>query len=263
MLYGAINNPLKPISDEIKELAALGLDYMEICLDPPLAMPEDNDIDEIKARCEDAGLTTPVAHLPTFVWLADPYESIRQASIMEVIKALDFLAPLGVKKAVLHPGYITGIMNILPEQARELGNNSLAKIVDAARDRGIVICLENMFPKAGQMYKAEEFQQVLADMPDLMMALDLAHACIKAPPDRLMGLIETGGRRIKHIHVSDNSGEEDQHLGVGAGVVDLAGGLSALKARGYDDTMTLEVFFPDRKALAKSLAKVKTMWAEV
>ena len=41
MIYGATNNPLRPLSDEIKAIAALGFDYLELCLDPPDALPEE------------------------------------------------------------------------------------------------------------------------------------------------------------------------------------------------------------------------------
>ncbi len=40
MIYGATNNPLRPLIGEIKALAALGFDYLELCLDPPHCVPE-------------------------------------------------------------------------------------------------------------------------------------------------------------------------------------------------------------------------------
>ncbi|MEW5723452.1 MAG: sugar phosphate isomerase/epimerase, partial [Thermodesulfobacteriota bacterium] len=120
--------------------------------------------------------------------------------------------------------------------------------------------LENMFPRSGYMYRPEEFSQVLAAQADLRMTLDLGHANIQAPPDRLARLVEAGGHRIAHVHVSDNTGADDEHLPVGVGRVDVAGGLKALKALGYQGRLTLEVFAPDRDYLALSLAKVKAMW---
>jgi sugar phosphate isomerase/epimerase len=63
------------------------------------------------------------------------------------------------------------------------------------------------------------------------------------------------------VHVGDNNGQEDGHLPVGTGRVnDVAGGLAAIKASGYDRTITLEVFSSDRDYLAMSLKKVRTIW---
>jgi sugar phosphate isomerase/epimerase len=40
----------------------------------------------------------------------------------------------------------------------------------------------------------------------------------------------------------------------------VAGGLASVKASGYDQTMTLEVFSPNRDYLAISLKKVRAIW---
>ncbi|MFH1092299.1 MAG: sugar phosphate isomerase/epimerase family protein [Pseudomonadota bacterium] len=262
MLFGGTNSPFRPLEDEIKNLAATGVDYLEICLDPPQASPEilRPKIPMIKRVLEGEGLQLLVAHLPTFVWLADIYPGIREASAAEVVKTLEISAELGIKKAVLHPGYLTGLMTFLKDYSQKASEESLSRILEKAGEFGLTICLENLFPRAGQMYLPQEFTEVLEKFPDLMMTLDLAHANIKAPRERMKEMIQAGGARIRHVHLADNNGQEDDHLPVGAGRADLAGGLAALKAMGYDETITLEVFSPDREYLAMSLSKVKAMW---
>ena len=91
MLFGGTNSPFRPIEEEIKNLAALVLDYLELCPDPPQATPEilRPKIPLIKSLLEGEGLQLLVVHLPTFVWLADIYPSIREASVAETVKALD------------------------------------------------------------------------------------------------------------------------------------------------------------------------------
>ncbi len=262
MLYGATNNPRCPVVDEIKAVADCGFDYLELCLDPPFASPELIKPAQVKAALDGEGLGVLAAHLPTFVWLADIYEGIRQASVIEVIKALEFSAELGIRKAVLHPGYITGMLRLDPSTGKNFNVDALEIILDRARQLEIVLCLENMFPRAGQMYRPEEFIELFNIFPDLMMTLDLAHARIQAPPGRMYQLIEAGAERIKHVHISDHNGKDDDHLPVGVGLVDAAGGLAALKRLGYDESMTIEVFSPDRDYLSLSLKKVRTMWEE-
>ncbi len=262
MIYGAGNNPLRPLTEEIKTLAVLGFDYLELCLDPPNALPEvlQPRLAEIQSALDDAGLGLPVVHLPTFVWLADVYPSIREASVNEVFKALDVSAAMGVKKAVLHPGYLTGLMTMIPDRGKKYAEESLERILERAAGLGITICLENMFQRMGHMYRPEEFSDIFQRYPDLMMTLDLGHANVRAPRGQVTAFIKAAQGRIAHLHIGDNNGREDEHLPLGTGRLDVAGALAALKATGYDQTMTLEIFSPDRSYLAVSLEKVRAIW---
>jgi sugar phosphate isomerase/epimerase len=262
MRFGATNNPLQPLLEEIKILAALGFDYLELCLDPPEGLPETIRPNELTRMLEDKGLEAAVAHLPASVWLADIYDSIRKASVKEVISALDMCSRLGIKKAVLHPGYLTGLLRSVPDLGGQLAFRSLDEILDAARERDIMICLENMFPRTGHMYRPEEMAEVLDNYPDVMMTFDIGHACIKAPANRPISILDVGAKRIRHLHVSDNNLVEDDHLPIGEGSIQFEEVFSRLKRIGYDDTMTLEVFTSDREYLRQSLNKVKAMWTE-
>jgi len=262
MIYGAPNHPLRPLTDEIKAVAAFGFDYLELCLDPPNGLPEalQPRLHEIRSALAGEGLELPVVHLPTFVWLADVYPSIREASVNEVFKALDLAAELGARKAVLHPGYLTGLMTFIPEVGKGYAAESLQQILKRSDGLGVTVCLENMFPRAGHMYRPEEFTEVLDQNPGMMMTLDLGHANIRASKSRITDFVKAAYGRIGHVHVGDNNGQEDDHLPVGAGRADIAQGLAAIKASGYDDTITLEVFSPDREYLAVSLKKVRVIW---
>jgi len=265
MIYGATNNPLRSLIEEIRALAALGFDYLELCLDPPYCSPEvlRTQMVEIRSALNNEGLKLPVVHLPTFVWLADIYSSIREASLDEVFKALDVAVEFGAKKAVLHPGYLTGLMSFALDMGRYYAASSLSMILERSADLGIMLCLENMFPRAGHMYRPEEFAEVLSKNPGLMMTLDLGHANIRAPKDQALNFVKVAQGRIGHVHIGDNNGQEDEHLPVGAGKANLVAGLEAVKASGYDGTITLEIFSADRDYLSISLKKVKEIWKNI
>lgn len=262
MIYGATNNPLRPLIDEIKVVASHGFDYLELCLDPPHGLPEalKPGLADVQSALSGEGLKLPVVHLPTFVWLADVYPSIREASLTEVFKGLDLAAEVRAKKAVLHPGYLTGLMTFIPDIGKGYASESLEKILEKAALIGITVCLENMFPRAGSMYRPEDFRDVLQRNSGLMMTLDLGHANIRAPKGQTAAFVKVAHGRIGHVHIGDNNGLEDDHLPVGTGRVDVAGGLTAIKATGYDQTITLEVFSPNRDYLAMSLKKVRALW---
>jgi sugar phosphate isomerase/epimerase len=66
--------------------------------------------------------------------------------------------------------------------------------------------------------------------------------------------------RIGHLHVSDHFGKEDQHLPIGAGIIDFSKVVKALKGIGYNDTITLEVFSRDRDYLKMSKKKMEELF---
>jgi sugar phosphate isomerase/epimerase len=263
MLYGAMNFPVKPILDELEAISELGFDYLELTMDPPQA--HYSIIRQQKKRllkALDRKQMKLVCHLPSFVYTADLTHGLRKASLNEVIKSLEVAAELGCLKAVLHPSYIMGLGIFVMDQAREYALESLEAIMEKADQLDFLICLENLFPKAHSLVEPEDFADIFVKFPNLKMTLDTGHAHIEdTEGKRAIKFIERFPDRIDHIHVSDNLGEADNHLPVGAGTVNFNEIVKALKGIGYDNTITLEVFSKDRDYLKMSRNKVATMFA--
>jgi sugar phosphate isomerase/epimerase len=101
----------------------------------------------------------------------------------------------------------------------------------------------------------------LEPLPELGLHLDLGHTNLQAPPDTVERILAAHAGRLRHVHLHDNKGgSADLHLPLGAGNVDLDRGLRALRAHGYDSTITLEVFSPDRRLLAFSRDRLREAW---
>jgi sugar phosphate isomerase/epimerase len=76
-------------------------------------------------------------------------------------------------------------------------------------------------------------------------------------------LLAAYGTRLRHVHLHDNKGGgADLHLPLGTGSVDVRGAIRTLQAVGYDGTITLEVFAPDRHYLAYSRDSLQRIWSE-
>jgi len=263
MLYGAMNSPLRPILDEVKAIAELKFDYLELAMDPPYCNSKNlkkqkRDIQE-SLKQYNLGL---VCHLPTFLSTADLTDGIRQASIDETLASLEVVVEMEPLKVVLHPSYMTGLGAFLPELARAHAMESLEVIVEKAHGLGLCLCLENMFPRTQWLINPEEFVDILAKFPTVNLLLDIGHAHIEdAGGKKCLRFIEMFHGRIGHLHVSDHFGKEDQHLPIGAGIIDFSKIVKALKGIGYDDTITLEVFSRDRDYLKISKKKMEEMFA--
>ncbi len=254
MQYGAMNFPIKPVADELADIASLGFAYLELTMDPPQAhysiirQQMNSILDALASQSMNI-----ICHLPTFVSTADLTDSIREASLSEMFNSLEVAAELGAQKVVLHPGHIGGLGIYVKETALAHANNSLAAIINHAQTLGICLCLENMFPKCRAFVEPADFVEILQQYPDLKLTLDTGHANIGNPGGRrILEFIEKFGHRIGHLHVSDNFGERDDHIPLGAGNIDFLKIVKALKQCGYDDTTTLEIFSEDRQALKKS-----------
>jgi sugar phosphate isomerase/epimerase len=262
MFYGAVNSPLRPILDEVKAIAELKFDYLELAMDPPYCDSKNlkKKKREIQERLAQHNLEL-VCHLPTFLSTADLTDGIRQASIDETLDSLEVAAEMEPLKVVLHPSYMMGLGTFLPDLARVHAMESLEIIVEKAHALGLCLCLENMFPRTQWLINPEEFVDILAKFPTANLLLDVGHAHIDDPKgEKCLRFIEMFPGRIGHVHVSDNFGKEDQHLPIGAGIIDFSRVVKALKGIGYDDTITLEVFSRDRDYLKISKKKMEEMF---
>jgi len=201
-----------------------------------------------------------IGHLPTFVWTSDLYESLRKVSVQETLDALEAGVELGMEKVVLHPGYISGLGKFLLDKAKGYGMESIETILNKATSLGITLCIENMFPQANFLSTPYEFQEVFQSFPEIRLALDIGHANLGGGKNKSSEFIHQYGYRIGHVHANDNFGKEDNHLPIGAGIIDFGKILRELNEAQYDETLTLEVFSKDREYLKISKEKIKRIW---
>jgi sugar phosphate isomerase/epimerase len=262
MQYGAMNFPIKPVTAEIEKIAALGFDYVELAMDPPLAHYHElrTQAKALRTLMNDLGLGL-VCHMPTFVSTADLTDSIREASIEEVLGSLDVAAELGARKVVLHPSAIMGMASLVMEEAMARSLDALHRFVAHASVLGLPLCLENMFPRISPYVEAPRFDPLFAQFPDLRLTFDAAHAHIgDLAGRRIKAILGRWAERIGHVHLSDNDGYGDSHLTLGAGTLPLEMILRRLAAVGYDDTITLEIFSEDPEELAASRRLLARLW---
>ena len=262
MQFGAANFPVRPVLEEIDALGALQMDYFELSMDPPMAhhslIGEQKHAIQKSLKRWSMGL---VCHLPTFVYMAHLTESIRRASVQEVLQALETASDLGARKAVVHPGYIDGLAVHVADHALALAMEGLEKVSARARQLGVVLCVENLFPRLGPYNEPDHFTSIFEAIPDLKFVLDTGHANIGDKSGRrVIAFIQRFADRLDHLHLSDNNGANDEHLPLGQGNINFKAVARALQDIGYDDTVTLEVFSKDRSELVKSRSKFSKLF---
>ena len=265
MQYGAMNFPVSPVIQELEVISKLGFDYLELTMDPPQAHYKviRQQKDDLLRALDDRKMGI-VCHLPTFVSTADLTNSLREASLKEVLGSLEVAADLNAVKVVLHPSHIGGIGVYVKDLAGQYAMKSLEAIIEKADHLEICLCIENMFPSSNSLVDPEDFDEIFRRFPTLKLTLDTGHANIESRGVwKNIDFIERFYDRIGHVHVSDNFGRDDNHLPIGTGNIDFPKIVKALKRVRYDETITLEVFTRDRDYLRISREKLAAMFASL
>lgn len=254
-----MNHPKRPVLEEIEWMSEMGLEFIDLTLEPPAAASWMIDIDAIRSALQQHGLAA-VGHTAFYLPLASPFEPIRRAAVEELKRCLEIFHRLGVAWMNIHPD-----RNIpLHERKFEIDRNleSLRELSTVAENLGVGLMIENI---PGHFNNAMQMGWILDPMPKLGLHLDIGHCNLWVDTKRNTAeeILAAYGHRLQHVHLHDNrGGHADLHLPLGTGTLDLHNALKALRAIGYDGTITLEVFSPDRAYLAHSRDVLRRAWEE-
>jgi sugar phosphate isomerase/epimerase len=259
--FGLMNSPLLPLPEELERIAASGFDFLELALDAPAS-------DHHRALKHKPRLQTLLAaagmgllcHLPTFLYTADPCDAVRQASILEMRRSFEAAAALGADKVVMHPSPFSGLAPAMRGATLERCRENLEWACDRATELGLQLCLENMFPGYRAFFHPNDFDELLAAHPGLMLTLDVGHANLGSEACGAAAFLDRFPDRIGHLHFSDNGGTRDDHLPLGKGAIDFGSILDRLVRSGYKQGITLEIFSGDAADLEQSRQRMVDGW---
>jgi sugar phosphate isomerase/epimerase len=257
MLIGAMNHPARDVLTEVQWIAELGFDFVDLTLEPPLATPQRVNLRAVRSALERTGLAI-VGHTAYYLPLCSPFESIRRAAVSELNMCLAAFAELGAKWMNLHPDSQAPMHDRTFVIERNL--QSLRELLEAARGVSVGLMIENL---PGSFNSAGQLAQLLDPLPELGLHLDIGHANLLVERNTTAEILKAYGSRLRHVHLHDNKGgSADLHLPLGAGTVQLEHHLRLLQSAGYDGTITLEVFTPERRYLEYSRDLLRRVWDE-
>lgn len=256
--FGMMNNPMRKPAAEIRWAARHGFDYIEFTVEPPRAGRTALRSPAVREALETSGLDV-VGHLGWYYPLDLPTQEARRGIRDSLLQDLAVLAELGARKATVHLFLQTPRSMVGTEGRIRAAAGLLTELVDRAVPLGIRPMLEHLTAHPEHL---RSLAGVLKKVPDLGLVLDVGHANLGTEGNAAPKMIERWADRLAHVHVSDNQGRDDQHLPIGAGLVDWRTVVRSLRQSGYEGTITLEVFSRDREYLKISLAKLRRMWEQ-
>jgi sugar phosphate isomerase/epimerase len=204
----------------------------------------------------------PVAHTAYWLELWSGYEEVRKAWVEVAKRTVDVAASLGCRKFNIHAPIPKGMYSHSMKhwkQALETEARSLREISEYASRRSIKLMLENLGP-FGSDFPA--FRHIVNRVPGLGVHLDVGHAFLEGGMKMVSRYIRTFRGKLEHFHFTDNMGLEDDHIGIGQGVIDYFKIMEIIRKIRYDKTITLEVF-SSRKDLRNSLRIIRAIEEEV
>jgi sugar phosphate isomerase/epimerase len=257
MLIGAMNHPRHDVFDEIEWMAAMGLDFIDLTLEPPAAASWRADAKAIRSALRAKRLEV-VGHTAYYLPIAHPMDAVRQAAVAELRRCLELFAEIGARWMNIHPDPHAPMHD--REFIIEQNLLSVEELLPVARRCGVGLMVENL---PGQFNTPEQLSPILDRLPEVGLHLDIGHANLMTHENTADALIQRFASQLQHVHLHDNKGgTADLHLPLGCGTVDVARHVRALQASGYDGTITLEVFTTDRHYLAYSRDVLRRLWDE-
>jgi sugar phosphate isomerase/epimerase len=257
MRIGAMNHPQNRVEDEIVWMAEMGLEFIDLTLEPPAAGHWQIDAESISELLKETGLEV-IGHTAYYLPLGHPFEEVRAGAVEAFSSTLQALARLGACCMNIHPDFKAPMHSY--DFSIEQNLKSIRELLPLARRLDMELMIENL---PVDINEVSQLSRLLDAVPELGLHLDIGHTNLKVRENTTAAIMERYGSRVRHVHLHDNRGTDDLHLPLGAGTLDLEGCVKCLKAAGYDGTITLEVFSPDRELLRFSAEKLRRVWSEV
>jgi sugar phosphate isomerase/epimerase len=244
MKIGAVNNYNKDLCDEIRLISSEGFDFIDMTLEPLFS--HRLDIKSAKDALKETKLEV-IGHTSAFLPVIFPLESIRESTIEEYKRYIEFFSDLGVKLMNVHPSTSGTLMT--DKKMFKYNKEFLVKLYEICAEKGLTLMVESVMKPFNT---PEAFEFLLEGLDDVKVHLDVGHCHINTDRDLVDEFFYIFGERIVHVHFSDNYGNRDDHLPLGCGSIDWNRMVDVLKKYGYDNTITLEVFTQDRRYLLHS-----------
>ena len=197
---------------------------------------------ELRKRCDDAGL--PVVAHTFFLHRVEP-DQLRDT----IIRNMDNAVILGAPIVMLPPSPFPGESDPLANRRRWLEILRIAAPI--ARERGLVMTVENFPGKASPVVTSEDFYTLQSEIPELKLTFDNGNAF---PGEDVEQSLRRCFRDIVHVHFKDWVRRDDFAEGwkemsdgkfylaalIGEGVVDSRATLRVLEELHYTGYINIE-----------------------
>ncbi|WP_405290729.1 sugar phosphate isomerase/epimerase family protein [Methanobrevibacter sp.] len=219
-----------PLEDTLEFIENLGLEYVELVHQFPT---ENIDVNVLESYNLKYSIHTPFMD----VNIASVQDKSRLNSIKQIKDSIDFANEINAEAVVVHPGLAPFLANkYFLDTVYKYSNESIEEIGKYSENQGILTTIENMPTFDGMIYQnLKDLDELLVSL-DMSMTLDIGHANHAGYSPEAMYFDS-----IKHIHAHDNFGDDDAHLALGEGSIELNTIINTLEKNNFDGIYIIEV----------------------
>ena len=230
--------------DTLEFIENLGLEYVELVHQFPT---ETFDTDVLESYNLKYTIHAPFMD----VNIATLQDKSRFNSIKQIKDSIDLANEINAEAVVVHPGLASFLCKkYFLDDVYKYANESIKEIGEYGKDLGVLTTVENMPNFESMIYQnMEDLNDLLVSL-DMTMTLDIGHANhVGYSPEAMIF------DSIKHVHAHDNLGDDDAHLALGEGSIDLNTIINTLEKNNYDGIYIIEV--NDYDSIKKSYEYMK------
>ncbi len=232
----------KPFNTLVKYLSKINLnvEHVEI-VDEGAHTLNSRRVNVLKEIFREKGLSLSV-HAPfANINIASPSPTIRHASLKRLKQSIMFSAQLNPECWVFHPG-LQNSAGGSRSLCWKLNLRGVKELLKSARKFGVNIAIENVPDPFPFLLKSiNDFRRFYEELGEcaygLGLTFDVGHANIN---EQIDDFLENFSDKIVHVHVHDNFGENDSHLGIGYGNINWRRFLNMLKKINYEGALVIE-----------------------
>lgn len=219
-----------PLVNTLEFIEDLGLEYAELVHQFP---SENIDVEILESFNLKYSIHAPFMD----VNIAALQEKSRLNSIRQMKESINLANEINAESVVIHPGLAPFLANkYFIDKVYLTSNDSIKEIGEYGNDLGVLTTIENMPIFDGMIYSnLEDLHELLTSL-DMSMTLDIGHANHAGYPAEAMYFDS-----IKHIHAHDNFGNDDSHLALGEGSIQLNTIINTLENNNFDGIYIIEV----------------------
>lgn len=234
MLY-CLGEPFKKMTENLTKLPT---NYVEIIDDGSHTLSK-HRVTTLNAIGKTYNLKYSV-HAPfADINIASPSKLMFKAMLKRLERSICYASNLDAYVWVFHPGLKTGISMFYPGADWNQNQKTVRLLLKIASDYGVRIAIENVpEPFPFLMKSVDDFKKFYQEIgEDVGLVFDVGHANLNKQIERFLTVFAD---KIVHMHLHDNLGISDQHLGIGYGNIDWKHFADMLKQITCDKTVIVE-----------------------
>lgn len=198
--------------EEMKELihqTGMGVESIDFSISANLDHLEEN-IQTYRQKLKSFGAPSLTLHGPFLDLNPAAFDSlVREATMTRFAQCYKAGTELGAKKIIYHSGMLPRVY--FKEGWADLVSRFFCDFLD--QREGLEIVMENVLDEDWELLR-DVYKKV--DHPDFHLCLDIGHAhCYSEIP--VLEWAEELAPYVTHVHIHDNCGDRDAHLGLGKG----------------------------------------------